>query len=473
LGTPPSVTDASWRRLTDVVVGRFARHPVLSVFFVALVVRVVAAVVVAVGFDGFLFFDDANYSRLAELAADGAVRDPYDSFLYERTATLLVPITGLYGLFGPVGLLGQLFVATVGAATAAAVTRLAREVVAWPYAALAGLIVALLPSQILWSSLVLKDAAVWAVLSALALVVALAARGGGRRLALLGVAAAGLLVLLGFLRLHSLEVACVAIVLAVLAFPRPRPLARLAGAAGLLVCVPFAFGMGVAGSSFVKSRGDTGYQRAVNAIDAESAVVAAPPVAEPPPVVTPPASTSETRTPSRTASARRRKSPRRTSSAPGARTPKAPDTPARAGKTTPAPAPAPAPVPTDDPAPAASSLAYLPTGVTVVALRPWPWESSSRNLGISMARAETIIWYPLLLLALIGLSAVWKHRRALAFPVLVGGGVLATYALTEGNLGTAYRHRGEFVWVVALLAAVGVERVVAWRNARRPPPVGA
>jgi hypothetical protein len=41
------------------------------------------------------------------------------------------------------------------------------------------------------------------------------------------------------------------------------------------------------------------------------------------------------------------------------------------------------------------------------------------------------------------------------------------YALTEGNLGTAYRHRGEFVWVVALLAALGLSRVVAWSDRRR------
>ena len=41
----------------------------------------------------------------------------------------------------------------------------------------------------------------------------------------------------------------------------------------------------------------------------------------------------------------------------------------------------------------------------------------------------------------------------LAFPVLAGAATLAMYGLTEGNLGTAYRHRGEFVWVVALLDA--------------------
>ncbi|MDQ3632369.1 MAG: hypothetical protein M3417_14085 [Actinomycetota bacterium] len=459
------------------------RRPVLGIFVVALTVRVIAASVIAVGWDGLLFLDDAAYSRLAELAANGAIQDSYDEFLYERTATLLVPITGLYALFGSVELLGQLVVALLGAATAALTTRLAMEILDRRFAVFAGLIVALLPSQILWSSLILKDAVVWAVLSALALVVAVAARSAGRRLALMGAAAAVLLVLLGFLRLHSLEVACVAIVLAVLAFPRPRPLARLTGAAVLLVCVPLTFGMGVAGSSFVADNGDPGYQRAVNAIEADSAVVAAPaPPAAPPDQTSSTAGTARApapRVPDKTSTegggAPTAAPPDKSSSdagrAPAAaspkKTPTVPDPP-------PTPAPAPVAAPPDAPSPAVgTSLAYLPTGVTVVALRPWPWERSSESLGIRMARAETIVWYPLLLLALVGLPTVLRHRRTLAFPVLAGGAILAMYGLTEGNLGTAYRHRGEFVWVVAVLAALGAERIVTWRHKRRQRWVAA
>ncbi len=458
------------------VFARISRRPVVSIFILAVAVRTIAAVVVTVGWDGVLFPDDAGYSRLAELAANGAIQDSYDEFLYERTATLLVPITGLYGLFGPVELLGQLFVALLGAATAALTTRLAMEIMERRFALLAGLIVALLPSQILWSSLILKDAAVWAVLSALALVVAVAARSAGRRLALMGAAAALLLVLLGFLRLHSLEVACVAIVLAVLAFPRPRPLARLAGAAVLLVCVPFVFGMGVAGGSFVVSNGDPGYQRAVNAIEADSAIVAAPAPPAAPPDKT--SSTAPTRAPAPKAPdkalsdgerAPAAAPPDKDSSAGGGALAAAPpDKPSSVPDPTPDPAPAPVATPPDAPSPVVgNSLAYLPTGVTVVALRPWPWERSSESLGIRMARAETIVWYPLLLLALVGLSTAFRHRRTLAFPVLAGGAILAMYGLTEGNLGTAYRHRGEFVWMVAVLAALGAERIVTWRHERR------
>jgi len=43
---------------------------------------------------------------------------------------------------------------------------------------------------------------------------------------------------------------------------------------------------------------------------------------------------------------------------------------------------------------AGASLRYLPTGVTVVGLRPWSWESSSASLGVRLARAETIAGTP-------------------------------------------------------------------------------
>jgi hypothetical protein len=101
--------------------------------------------------------------------------------------------------------------------------------------------------------------------------------------------------------------------------------------------------------TFVKNSRDPGEQRALNAIQADSAVVATP-------------------------------------------------------KPKPGSGSAPA-QPVDDVSAAGASLRYFPTGVTVVGLRPWPWESSSASLGVRLARAETIVWYPLLLLAAVGLTA--------------------------------------------------------------------
>jgi hypothetical protein len=381
------------------------RRPVLAAFLTALAVRVVVAVAITIGWGGSLFLDDRAYSRLADAAADGRLHQlgAYPQLLYERTGTLLVPITALYELLGVVKLSGQLYVALLGAATAALVTRLALEVVDRRFALLAGLIVALLPSQILWSSLILKDAAVWATVSGLAVVVAVAGRTSGHRLVPLAAAAAALLALLGFLRLHSLEVACVAVVLATLASRPSQRLLRVSGAVALLVCIPLAFGMGVAGEPFVRGAPNLATQRARNAEHAQSAVVAAA-----------------------------------------------------------------VPSSADDTKSGLVDVSYLPKGLTVIALRPWPWEPSG-SLGVTLARLETLVWYPLLVLAAAGLTTAWRHRRALAFPLLYAGTMFVIYGLVEGNLGTAYRHRGEAVWAVALLAALGVERIVAARRRPRAP----
>jgi hypothetical protein len=77
-----------------------------------------------------------------------------------------------------------------------------------------------------------------------------------------------------------------------------------------------------------------------------------------------------------------------------------------------------------------------------------------------------LLWYPLLLLAALGLVGVRRHARVLAFPLVLGGGIATMWALVEGNFGTAYRHRGEFVWAVVVLAAAGVTVL------RRPRPHG-
>jgi hypothetical protein len=70
-----------------------------------------------------------------------------------------------------------------------------------------------------------------------------------------------------------------------------------------------------------------------------------------------------------------------------------------------------------------------------------------------------------LLLGLVGLWKVRPYVRQMAFPVLAGGGILIVYALSEGNVGTAHRHRGEFVWAIALLAVLGLRHLA---EARKP-----
>jgi hypothetical protein len=109
---------------------------------------------------------------------------------------------------------------------------------------------------------------------------------------------------------------------------------------------------------------------------------------------------------------------------------------------------------------------YLPRGLAAMTLMPYPWQSTPSH-AMALAKLETVIWYPLLLLGLVGLSSLRRHSRVLGYAVVVGAAIAVMWALVEGNFGTAYRHRGEFVWVVALLAAFGAQRLTDAVSSRR------
>jgi hypothetical protein len=112
------------------------------------------------------------------------------------------------------------------------------------------------------------------------------------------------------------------------------------------------------------------------------------------------------------------------------------------------------------------NVRQLPVGLRVMVVDPLPLRRSS-NSRVQLAQLETIVWYPVLALALLGLLVAWRRPTQVTFTVLAGAGVTVMYALSEGNFGTAYRHRGEIVWAVALLAGFGYEALLREVRARR------
>jgi len=74
-----------------------------------------------------------------------------------------------------------------------------------------------------------------------------------------------------------------------------------------------------------------------------------------------------------------------------------------------------------------------------------------------LAGLESGIWAGLYVLAAVG---VWRRRKefaVMAFPFLFAVSFLVTGAVTQGNLGTAFRHRGQVLWALALMAGIGYE----------------
>lgn len=368
-------------------------RPLLTVFTVALVVRCATVVLLNTALGGFSFLDDTTYADMAAQMAAGETDGwgRYTHWLYWRTSAFLLPVTGLFWLFGASAVVGQFYVALLGACVAVGVTYLALAALSSSLAMTAGFAVAVLPSQVLWSALVLKDATVWLAVTAVAIILARVPTQPARKMVLWTVLLTLALVSLFYVRQHTFVVAVLATTIAVPLIGIPRSTVG----AGVVVAgvLPLVLGLGPFGLEFVRDAGSLEVRRHANAEDAETAFVV-------------------------------------------------PDQPEVNGQ----------------PASLISDLRHLPRGLSVMLLEPYPWQRTG-NARLRFAQLESVVWYPLLAFGVIGTRDLWRHKRVLLFPLLFGGGTVILYSLTEGNFGTAYRHRGEFVWVVALFAAFGVRRL--------------
>lgn len=454
------------------------QRPVLATFLFALSIRVIAIFGMSLVFASSPVLDDLTYAGIAEDAARGdtAHWDEYTSGLYESTATFLIPLAFIYRVFGADPLHGQLFVALLGASAAAGVTRLGLALLPRIPAVLGGAIVALLPSQVLWSSLILKDAAAWLLLILLALVVIKAGGAGRGQLFALGPLFLLLLTALAYVRIHTFIVACWAIALTAWAGGIHFRWHRVAVGASIALFLPWVLGVGPLGIDFIRESGNPQGLRAVHSYGARSAVVP------------PPAEQSEARNslvidetskrvglpPEKVNRIVEEASSLRIAARPGGpvdsedlahlsqETGVSEDDLSQvlndfqvqriiATKTQPFAESAPA----DSMNPVEANLSYLPKGIALMLFAPLPWHESTSS-AMTLAQYETAVWYPLLLLAIIGLPIFVRNFRRTAFILVLGGGILLMYALGEGNIGTAYRHRGEFTWIIGISAVYGM-----------------
>jgi 4-amino-4-deoxy-L-arabinose transferase-like glycosyltransferase len=103
-------------------------------------------------------------------------------------------------------------------------------------------------------------------------------------------------------------------------------------------------------------------------------------------------------------------------------------------------------------------FAFAPIGAIYFALTPFPWHVIDLLAMIAIAQ-NVFLWYPILLLSVIGLRDV-LHVTAgprMILPLLgfSFAGIFA-YGLVEGNIGPAMRHRSQFQFIFFVLAAVAV-----------------
>ena len=374
------------------LLNRFRRHSVLSVFCLALAVRFLVAGIVATFFEGSLFLDDRTYLQMAEaLNLGGASRD--NVVLWEGWDDgrgFLVPIAFLLDKLGALPLAAQLIPVVAGSVTAAAVTMLLRRHTTSTVALGAGILAAVFPSQVLWSSLILKDALVWMSLSLTAVALAWwAERESKQGFAIGAIVVTTLAAYLSILRPHTLVVCCIAMVISTGWRKGRWRIQFIAVTAALLIVVPWVAGSGIAGFDIVRL-GASGLEQQREAAATGGARAFGDAV------------TIE----------------------------------------------------------AWRDVLYLPTGLRTMLIDPLP-HHLGESTRIVFAFAENIIWYPLLALAVYGMPAIRRRNLELTLTLLLLIGLTIMWALIEGNFGTAFRHRGEFVWAVIVLAGVGADRLLA------------
>ncbi|MAP40563.1 MAG: hypothetical protein CL879_13235 [Dehalococcoidia bacterium] len=113
-----------------------------------------------------------------------------------------------------------------------------------------------------------------------------------------------------------------------------------------------------------------------------------------------------------------------------------------------------------------ASLRRVLPGLYDTLIRPLPWEKSVGRFR-SLAGLETVLW-----MALYGLAAygTWMNReryRELLFPVILLALLGLAGAVSHGNLGTSYRHRGQLLAILAVLAAGGLQALIDGRRSAR------
>lgn len=471
LGAPPRDTRYGWRRLWEVALV----HPIVVVVAVGTLLRLTFALLSFRVNHGYLIGDEVQYVELAKTVASGRSAEDWFQFygqsLYEATWAFTATLRLLFDVFWPSRFFGQLLAAAGGVVTAVLTTRLCLEFLARRWALLAGLLVAAWPSQVLWSSVVLRESLIWAALSLVALALAISARLSGRRLTGPALAAATGLWMLGSLRSQTMVAAAWALALAAPFVARRWRVVRTAGAVALALYLPSTVALGPGGWVLVqRAVPSLATTRTQLSLDAESSFV--------------PATKLTTTTMER---------PRPTTTAEPGSVGGTPDTfrprPGRPSRPGPGPDPSTTttrptvvapPPPPEHVVVSGSGQAYvveesvestveaLPRGTVAVLFRPFPWDDAGDGLGFVLARFEASAWYVLYLLGGIGLVAsLRRNARVLLFCLLACGAIVVVAAATQGNLGTAFRHRAQILWALAVFAATGCQEVSGWWAARQ------
>lgn len=416
------------------------RHPAASLFAVALTARLAFALISFVVSDSVLIPDERQYIDLAASIADGdgpeGWHPTYGPKLFGDTWAYTGPVAAAFDVLGPSRLWAQLLAAVAGALAAVLTWYLVNRLASMRAAVGAGLLVGLLPSQVLWSSVALRESFVWTAMLATAVGVTWTEAAGRRALVGLTLVAGGTVVLGGLRFQTALIVTWSLVLLGITRWRRPWMAAALL-VIGLLA--PLTAGLGVGGASLITERADfLSATRTSLSFNANSSFVPTTIVGQVDPPERQPGQDLDDRFPQRDDEGG---STRREVTSPSG-----------------------AVLVVEEGL--VASLRAVPRGVSATMLRPLPWESTS-SIGGTFARVENVLWFALYVFAILGVVRRWRTGSEVWYPVVLIAGFVALAAVTQGNVGTAFRHRGQIAWALVLLAALAVDSLPLTSPQRR------
>ncbi len=105
-----------------------------------------------------------------------------------------------------------------------------------------------------------------------------------------------------------------------------------------------------------------------------------------------------------------------------------------------------------------ATFSALPGGLAAVLFRPFPWEGDG-SIGQIGAGLESLAWMLLVLLSIVGIATRWRSSVEAIFLALLVLLFAGASAVTQGNVGTAFRHRGQILLGVSVLAVMGIQHI--------------
>lgn len=111
-----------------------------------------------------------------------------------------------------------------------------------------------------------------------------------------------------------------------------------------------------------------------------------------------------------------------------------------------------------------NDLACAPFAARMVLFDPLP-NQLGKSVSLIPPFVEHVLWWPLLYFAFKSWRNTKIHPEVLLCSLILCSGLIMQWALIDRVFGTAFRHRTEFFWVVALFGAIGITGSLKRREA--------